>query len=140
MAHPHRKSVGDVGIREGFRSGLEDKVAAQLRTLGIDPEYEEHKIEYTKPARVSKYTPDFRLPSGVFIETKGRFITEDRQKHLLIKAQHPHTEVRFVFSNSKARISKTSPTTYADWCRKHGFTFADKLIPLEWINEHIRQP
>lgn len=137
---PHRQVAGDVGIREGFRSGLEDKVAAQLRALGIDPEYEAYKLEYEKPARKSKYTPDFRLPNGVFVETKGRFITEDRQKHLLIKAQHPDKEVRFVFSNSKARISKTSPTTYADWCRKHGFTFADKLIPMEWINESFSDP
>jgi hypothetical protein len=127
--------AAQVGLREGFRSGLEDKVAAQLRSAGIDPQYEQHKIEYTKPERRAKYTPDFRLPNGVFIETKGRFITEDRQKHLLIKAQHPEIEIRFVFSNSRARISKTSTTTYADWCNKHGFTFADKVIPKEWINE-----
>lgn len=134
MPAPHRKSVGDVGIREGFRSGLEEKVADQLRRVGIEPHYEEDKIEYIKPERKAKYTPDFRLPNGIYVETKGRFITEDRQKHLLIKAQRPDLEVRFVFSNSKARISKTSATTYADWCRKHGFTFADKLIPMEWIN------
>lgn len=126
----------DVGLREGFRSGLEDKVADQLRKLGIDPQYEEFKIEYLKPARTAKYTPDFRLPNGIFVETKGRFITADRQKHILIKGQHPEIEVRFVFSNSRARISKLSQTTYADWCRKHGFLFADKFIPQEWINEH----
>lgn len=126
---------GDVGLREGFRSGLEEKVQAQLVAQGIDPQYEQHKIPYTKPAKASKYTPDFLLPSGVFVETKGRFITEDRQKHLLIKAQHPDIEIRFVFSNSKQRISKTSKTTYADWCLKHGFKFADKLIPQKWIDE-----
>jgi hypothetical protein len=124
-----------VGLREGFRSGLEDKVAAQLRTVGIDPQYEQHKIEYLKPARKAKYTPDFLLPNGIFIETKGRFKTDDRQKHLLIKDQHPNLDIRFVFSNSRSRISKTSKTTYADWCLKHGFLFADKAIPKEWIDE-----
>lgn len=132
-----RTSASDltqVGLKEGFRSGLEDKVAEQLRAAGIDPQYEQHVIEYLKPARKSKYHPDFRLPSGVYVETKGRFVTADRQKHILIKAQHPDIEVRFVFSNSRARISKTSKTTYADWCIKHGFAYADKLIPKEWLS------
>lgn len=132
-------STKEVGLREGFRSGLEDKIADQLRTLGINPEYEEHKIEYERPARKSKYTPDFRLPNGIFIETKGRFVTDDRQKHLLIKKQHPDLDIRFVFSNSKARISKQSKTTYADWCLKHGFQFADKVVPTEWINEPVHE-
>ena len=52
-----------------------------------------------------------------------------------LEAQHPELDIRFVFSSSRARISKTSATTYADWCRKHGFQFADKSIPLEWIKE-----
>ena len=124
-----------VGLREGFRSGLEDKIAAQLRAAGIDPQYEQFKIEYIKPERKAKYTPDFRLPNGIIIESKGRFLTDDRQKHLLVREQHPDLDIRFVFSNSKTRISKTSQTTYADWARKHGFLFSDKRIPEEWLNE-----
>lgn len=73
------------------------------------------------------------LANGIVVETKGRFITADRQKHLLVKAQHPDLDIRFVFSNSRTRISKTSKTTYADWCRKYGFMFADKSIPPEWM-------
>jgi hypothetical protein len=125
----------EVGIREGFRSGLEEKVADQLRALGIEVKFEEKKFKYTKPARVATYTPDFELPNGIIIETKGRFVTADRQKHILIKAQYPDADVRFVFSNSKAKISKTSKTTYADWCQKHGFQYADKLIPVAWTKE-----
>lgn len=67
------------------------------------------------------------------IETKGRFVTADRQKHLLIKEQHPLIEVRFVFQNSRQKISKKSKTTYADWCGKHGFVFADKVVPNGWL-------
>ena len=44
-------------------------------------------------------------------------------------------DLRFVFNNSKAKLSKKSKTTYADWCNKNGFKFADKLIPDEWFNE-----
>lgn len=128
------KTLREVGLREGFRSGLEDKIAEQLRAAGFDPQYESLTIEFTRPARVHKYRPDFPLANGIIIETKGRFVTEDRQKHLLIKAQHPNLDIRFVFSNSRARISKTSKTTYADWCQKHGFQYADKRIPEDWLH------
>jgi hypothetical protein len=60
---------------------------------------------------------------------------DDRQKHLLIKQQHPEYDIRFVFSNSKSKLNKESKTTYADWCNKHGFQYADKLIPVDWLKE-----
>jgi hypothetical protein len=135
MRRPIRRTSKQVGMALGFRSGLEGAVHAQLKGLGIAVEYESEKIEYIKPARKSKYTPDFKLPSGIYVETKGRFTTDDRQKHLLIKEQHPHLDIRFVFSNSKARISKASATTCADWCRKHGFQFHDKVVPAAWTKE-----
>lgn len=126
------------GIREGYRSGLEENVVAQLQSLGVPFEYEckEDVLVYTKPETKHKYHPDFtRLPNGIIVETKGRFVTADRQKHLLVKAQHPDKDIRFVFSNSNTKISKVSKTSYADWCIKHGFKYADKLIPLEWLKE-----
>lgn len=125
--------TSEVGLVKGFRSGLEEVVAQQLVARGIAPSYETVKISYTKPERAARYTPDFPLPNGVIIETKGRFTTEDRQKHILIQAQHPTLDIRFVFSNSRTKIRKGSPTTYADWCRKYGFQFADKRIPEEWL-------
>ena len=75
------------------------------------------------------------LPNGIIVESKGRFVVADRKKHLYVQKQHPDLDIRFVFSNSKAKISKGSKTTYADWCSKNRFLFADKLIPEEWINE-----
>jgi hypothetical protein len=93
------------------------------------------KIGYIKPERDATYTPDFPLPNGIIIETKGRFLTADRQKHLLIKDQRPDLDIRFVFSNSRSKIGKKSKTTYAMWCEKNGFKYADKSIPTEWINE-----
>jgi len=121
------------GITAGFRSGLEEKIAEDLKRRSIDAKYEEVKIKYIKPSKPATYTPDFVLPNGVIVETKGRFVTADRQKHLLIKDQHPDLNIRFLFQNSRARISKTSKTTYADWCRKNGFEFADRVIPEEWL-------
>jgi hypothetical protein len=124
------------GIREGYRSGLEDLVAKQLTSLGIKFEYEpkDGKVEYTKPQSKHKYTPDFVFTEFI-VETKGRFTTADRKKHKLIKEQHPDIDIRFVFSNSNTRISKQSRTTYAQWCEHYGFKYADKLIPNDWLRE-----
>ncbi len=124
-----------VGLKHGFRSGLEETLAAQLTAAGVAYEYEELKLSFVEPAKKRTYTPDFRLPNGIIIETKGRFLTEDRQKHILVKAQHPDLDIRFVFSNSRTKITKRSTTTYADWCLKNGFTFADKTAPSAWLQE-----
>jgi len=97
--------------------------------------YETTKIEYVVPERLAKYTPDFVLRNGIIIETKGRFVTADRQKHRLIKAQHPHLDIRFVFTNPNQRISKTSATTYAMWCEQYGFRYAKKTVPDAWFKE-----
>lgn len=128
-------SKEEVGLKHGFRSGLEERVSEELAALGIKVEYETTKIKYVKPQRNAVYTPDFLLPNGIIIETKGRFLTADRQKHLLIQAQRPDLDIRFVFSSSKTKISKQSTTTYAMWCEKHGFKYADKSIPNTWIKE-----
>lgn len=131
--------------RSAYRSGLEDDTAAFLKRLGVEVEYESTKIEFTQPAKKRTYTPDFILPANVthtghpiIIETKGQFTVEDRQKHLMIKEQYPSMDLRFVFNYSRSKIYKGSKTTYADWCRKHGFQFADKTIPLEWFNKEYR--
>lgn len=135
-----KRTTKEVGLAHGFRSGLEDVIAKQIETItGVPAEYETIKISYTRPARVAKYTPDFPLPNGIIVETKGRFETDDRQKHILIKDQHPELDIRFVFSNSNSKIRKGSPTSYADWCRKNGFKYADKRIPEEWFNEPLRK-
>jgi len=122
-------------LQSGFRSGLEKRIADDLTQRGVPYEYEKHKITYEVPARTSTYTPDFKLPNGIIIEAKGRFDTEDRQKHLLIKQQHPALDIRLVFSRAAAPIYKGSPTTHAAWAEKHGFKWAEKLIPPAWAKE-----
>lgn len=121
----------------GHRSGLEDKVADQLARKGQPVCYELYKIKYDPPAKTRTYTPDFVLPNAIIIETKGRFVTADRQKHKFIKAQYPNLVIRFVFSNPNQRISKKSQTTYAMWCDQYGFEYAAKLIPDAWFKESL---
>lgn len=134
MARP-RSPVGDPAIEHGFRSGLEGANSAFLKALGHPVLYEILRIPYVKPSSLHVYTPDFELMNGIVVETKGKFELSDRKKHLLVKAQHPHLDIRFVFTNPNARIYKGSPTTYGDWCARHGFIFAKKLIPADWLTE-----
>lgn len=133
MAKKVRKPTLDTSRKLGFRSGLEEKVADQLKKSGVEFGYETTKIKYVVPESVHTYTPDFTFPNGLIVETKGRFVAADRKKHLLIQKQCPDLDIRFVFQNSKNKISKGSKTTYADWATKHGFKYADKEIPDEWL-------
>ena len=125
------------GVAEGYRSGLEKINQDFMKTMGIPYGYESRKIPFVEPAKQRNYTPDFFLKNGIIVETKGRFLSKDRQKHLLVKEQHPDLEIRFVFSRSKAPIYKGSKTTNATWADKHGFLWAEKLIPEEWAKEPV---
>ena len=122
------------GIKEGYRSGIELDVAQHLEKLGVLYTYEKTKIKWVD-LKHRTYTPDFVLENGIIIETKGRFIANDRRKHVEIKKQYPDLDIRFVFSNSRAKLYKGAKSSYGDWCKKHGFKYADKLIPKDWINE-----
>ena len=132
MASPYR-GLRKSALKAGYRSGLEQDNARLLDQHGVAYTYEIDKIRYI--AKPKTYTPDFVLGNGIIIETKGRFMPSDRTKHLLIKEQHPELDIRFVFSNSKTRLSKRSKQTYGGWCERYDFKYADRLIPLEWTNK-----
>lgn len=136
---PSKVKAGDPSLKYGFRSGLEYTCALDLEAKKVEYDYESEVVRYTKPESSHRYTPDFfvKTKSGktIIVETKGRFLPADRIKHQLIQRQHPELDIRFVFSNSNARLSKRSKTTYAKWCKRHGFKYADKVIPTCWLNE-----
>lgn len=113
-------------------SGLEERVAEALEANKVSFAYEAERIPYQM---LHNYTPDFRLPNGIFIEVKGLFEPSDRTKHLEVQKQHPNLDIRFVFSKASMLLSKNSKTTYAAWCVKHGFQYAEKVVPKEWIHE-----
>ena len=137
MAKFHRKkiTVDAAGKKHGFRSGLEDRFIQELEEYGLEPNYEAKKFEYIIPESKHNYTPDFPLRPLIVIETKGRWVVEDRQKMLLIKEQYPEIDFRIVFYNANQKIKKGSKTTYAMWCDKHGIKWANKTIPPEWVEE-----
>lgn len=121
-------------LKHGYRSGLEIKVKDYLKERKVKFKYEAIKIEW-EDLMYRTYTPDFILPNGLIIEVKGRFTSDDRRKHVAIKKQHPDLDIRFVFESSKRKLSKGAKTTYAGWCEKNKFLYADRVIPEEWLNE-----
>lgn len=140
MMKPIKRMAQTTNSLTRFRSGLERKGARQLELSGLPFTYETDKIDFVKPAKNAKYCPDFVLTkrdgSKMYIEFKGQFDTADRQKHLLIKDQHPDLDIRIVFQRAKNRIGKTSNTTYAKWATSKGFKWADGgVIPKEWLDE-----
>jgi ribosomal protein S8 len=132
---PAKTTAAARALVEGYRSGLEAKIANQLEKAGYVAHFETLKIPFTQPVKPRSYTPDFPLENGIVIETKGRFMSDDRVKHKLIKDQYPDLDIRFVFSNSRTKLSKGSLTTYGAWCTKHGFKYADTSIPIAWLEE-----
>ena len=128
-------SPNEVGMKYGFRSGLEEKVAEFLTSKGVKFTYETLKVPYVKPETKHIYTPDFILDNGIIIETKGRWLLDDRKKHILIRKQRPDLDIRILFQNANAKISKGSKTSYADFCEKHGIPYAHREIPVAWLKE-----
>lgn len=115
-----------------YRSMFEINIAKALAEKGITFEYESKKLTYIPKPR--NYTPDFYIPhKDLYIEAKGHLDKGDRVKMILIKQQYPDLDIRFVFLNAKNKIYRGSKTTYAVWATKHGFQWAEKSIPEEWL-------
>jgi len=125
-------------LKYGYRSGLEKDTASYLRKRKVKFTYEEKKIKW-EDYKMRSYTPDFILGNGIVVETKGRFTVADRRKHREIQKQYPHLDIRFVFSNANAKLSKASNTTYAQWCKRYDFKYANKVIPEEWLLEEPKE-
>ena len=115
----------------GYDSKFEASVAFALGLEQIEYKYEPFKIPY-----VSEYTPDFQLPNGILIEAKGYLRPEHRSKMIKVKKQHPEYDIRFVFQspNDKIKGSKKG-MTFSKWADKHGFKWAQSIVPREWIDE-----
>ena len=88
--------------KRGFRSGLEENIAKQIKKAKHKVRYEEVKIRWVDFS-IRSYTPDFVLDNGIILEVKGFWSTADRRKHLCIKKQHPELDIRFVFENSRRK-------------------------------------
>ena len=124
-----------------FRSKSEEKIYNLLKEKNIPCEYEKGKIEY-EWLENKTYVPDFfLLEIGIILEVKGRFVREDRKKHLFIRKQKPELDIRFIFDNPKAKLYKGGKMTNGSWCDKYKFKYSSlrEGVPEEWINERKRK-
>ena len=117
-----------MATRNKYKSKWEQTVADQLKSLKLPVRYEPFSFTYTIPESEHKYTPDFHVADGVYIEAKGKFDAQDRKKHLLIKKQYPHIKLILLFQNANQRISKRSNTTYGDWCTKNEIKWCHRVL------------
>jgi len=118
----------------GYRSGFEERIASSLEARKMAFAYEPGTVKYLIH-RHTRFRPDFVLPNGIVIEVKGWFQSADRTKHLRLREEHPQIDLRFVFANSRQLLNKASKTSYGLWSEKHGFKYAHKDIPDEWLTE-----
>jgi hypothetical protein len=126
-------------LEAAYKSGLEAKFQQQTKDLGYNLPYEMDRIKYVIPASKHTYTPDFTVTENIYIETKGLWTGADRKKAILIKEQHPHIHILYVFYRDQ-KLSKKSSTTYLAWAQKNGLeacTFADKPTWISYIEKHI---
>ena len=122
--------------KRGFRSGLEENIAKQIKKAKHKVRYEEVKIRWVDFS-IRSYTPDFVLDNGIILEVKGFWPTADRRKHAEIKKQHGDLDIRLVFENSRRKIRKGSKTTYGDWCEKKSIVYCDRVVPQNWLREKL---
>ena len=132
-------SIRALARKHGYRSGLEDKISEQLKATNKVWSYESEKLKYTVPERIATYTPDFIIVKQnggkMYVESKGRFTATDRKKMKLVKEANPELDIRLLFQTPNNKITKGSKTTYVDWAVKHGYPWAAKEIPQEWLEE-----
>ncbi|CAB4217485.1 endonuclease I [uncultured Caudovirales phage] len=121
---------------EGHRSGLEDAFRDLCDKEGLHVEYEANSLPFTTPPQKRRYHPDWKVSDKCYLETKGKFTAQDRKKAVLVKEQHPDVRILYVFQRSKNTLSKSSKTTYGDWCDKAGIewcTFSDTTYWQDYI-------
>ena len=120
----------------GYKSRWEYTVAQRLYELGLPDNYETVKLSYTIPETQHSYKPDFPYKDANFyIEAKGKFDANDRRKHILLREQYPNLRICIIFQNANVKLRKGSPTSYGQWCDKHGIEYSHKELKKEWIDE-----
>lgn len=113
------------------RNKFEDRTASYLNTFDIDFKYEAEHIPYTiKGYYKSDFTITTKSGRKIIVETKGYFRPEDKRKMAAVKKQHPELDIRILFYAPNR--------SYEKWAIKHNFSYAFRVIPLNWIADFQR--
>lgn len=152
MRRPRRSGKGTIGRHngpEGFASKYEQAVYHDALGRGFEVRYEPRTFQFYRRIRggkcrdcgsrettkLARYTPDFGLGGGVYVETKGKFDSSARSKQEDFTASRPDVDVRWLFAADNW-TTKKHIRRYSDWCKERGVTYAvGKEIPQEWFEE-----
>jgi len=118
-----------------FKSKLEEKVWARLKTQYPSVKYEPDKIAFIQPAKERNYIPDFKI-GNIYIEAKGKLDLATRQKMLWFRECNPDVRVIILFQNPDNKIRKTSKTTYAMWAEDNNFEWLD--FRKDWLRDYTK--
>lgn len=134
--------------RGQFRSKFEWLIALDLYERKRTWEYEAVVLDYeqkvykgvcadcgsseVKSAR--KYTPDWLLPNGILVESKGNFTPKNRTLMLDVIEANPDRDIRMLFQADNF-MTRKKVGRYSDWCNKKGIKYAIGRIPDEWFEE-----
>ena len=117
-----------------YRSNFERTVATDLRKRGVKFEYETLKMPFTAPPTKHTYKPDFILPNGICVESKGKFDNESRKKMAIVCKEYAgKTDVRMLFMRDQP-LQKGAKNYYSDWCNARGILWAVGEVPQDWID------
>lgn len=121
---------------KGHRSRLETQVEQALESQGLSCSYEKNSFVYYRKGR---YTPDFTVngPHPFHIEVKGYWIPSDRTKTLAVITANPDLRLLVALQKPHDKISKTSKTSYCEWCSKYGIPWTTIPIPPDLIQQWL---
>lgn len=126
--------AADIKRHSGFRNLLEAGVAKCLDQQEVEYGYESKQIAYVRHA---VYVPDFVI-DDVHIEVKGYWPSGDRQKLLWVVSSNPGIRLFVALHRPHTKISKSSKTTYAQWCGKHAIPWCPLPIPQNFLWRWLR--
>ena len=127
--------------KKEHRSGLETAFNHLCKEKGFELEYETDVLPFVTLPQKRRYTPDWTVRKGRYIETKGRWDSSGRKKALYVKEQHPTVRILYVFQRPNNTLSKVSKTTYGEWATKNGIEwcgFEDTKTWFKWIKEALK--
>lgn len=133
-----------VGLKIGKKTTKNPFETSTYAKLSSNPqlavEYESESLPYTTH---HKYIPDFKVSkhsgSVLYIESKGNgrsWTPQVRAKMLAVKDQWPELDVRLLFYTDGefgTRRKDGSRQRQSEWANKHGFPYAIRDVPKEWL-------
>ena len=132
-----KNKIGKRVVRSGFEWSTYHTLLAH-RPRGAEIEFETEKLTYVL---TKEYLPDFIIifkdGRKMYIECKGYFPFDQREKMVSVKENNPDLDIRMVFDNDRiGKLGRGNKMKPSEWAAKYGFPVAIGEIPKEWFTEY----